>query len=235
MVYYRLFESIKSRLLEPTIAPHAPHWAIHARGDLNAAIAETTSPEVLFRTAHFLWADGRNRDALPFARKAMELEPTRATYKLAYFDALIKSGGKESLEIVGILLEGLGDLHGSALHKIGVLLLEAGELNHAATAFNSAAEREPEIFHHRHRLGNVFEKLGRTHEAYEVFKSCIDDGDKNPHVMAHYARLLIRNGELEQARLFLESCTRIDNDFPPFLSAISSLEDAERKQRGFHT
>jgi tetratricopeptide (TPR) repeat protein len=228
MVYYRLFEWLRTRLENPVDTPYVSRWAIHAAPDLDLALAKSQSAHALSRAAKFLMAQGRHDDALRFARKAMGLAPAVVTHLLTYAEAVLAAKDHSDLSAIVAMIHNSTSLPAAALHRLGILLMEAGFLEEAARLFERAAEAEPSQFHHLHRLANVFEKLGRPDDTYAILKSCLDQGDGNQHVMAHVVRLLIGFESLHDAKLLLNVCIKKDGNFVPFREAEALLHEAER-------
>ncbi len=231
LVYYRLFEFIKSRVARQDFSPPASAWAIHMSPDLDAALEETQTTEELSRTAAFLMADGKHDHALRFARKSIDIDANNPGHRLIYTQAVMKSGAGSQREDIRNIIESHEFLSKTALDNLAASQAGADLLAEAAIALADAARAAPSAFHYRHRLANIFDALGRLQEAFDVFESCFDDGDRNPHMMAHMARLLIRLSRLDEARLFLDKCFSIDPEFSPFRAALASIETAKRQSR----
>jgi FkbH-like protein len=232
VVYFRLFETIKARLLGKPAAAGQQSWALHTATDLDAALSACDSAHTLSRSASFLLSDQRVEHALRFAAKAMELDPDTLTHRLVYLRALSKSDNR--LEAVRLRdakswLDQAAGLPGAVLHQLGALLQEDGDLEQAAKAFGLAVQSEPDMLVHRHRLANVLEKLGRAADTYAVLQASVARGDRNQHVLGHIARLLIQFARLTEARELLQSCLRQDPDFPPYRAAFGALKDAEAR------
>jgi FkbH-like protein len=228
MVYYRLFECLRSRLESPGGAPYVSRWAIHDAPDLDRALAKPEPAHALSRAAKFLMMQGRHDYARRFGRKAVDLEPTVVTHLLAYVEALLAAKDYSDLPAIMALTQPAAGLPAATLHRFGILVMEAGLLREAALLFERAAEAEPGQFHHLHRLANVYEKLGRPDETYAILKTCLDRGDSNPHVMAHVVRLLIGFENFREARLLLSACIKKDDNFGPFREAAAVLDGLER-------
>jgi len=228
MVYYRLFEWLRTRLESPGGGPPVQRWAIHAAPDLDRALASAPSAHALSRAAKFLMLQGRHEQALRCARKAFELAPRVVTHLLAYAEAAMAARDFSDLSAVLAMIEdGEARYSAGTWHRLGILLMEAGFLEKAACVFERAAASEPGRLHHLHRLANVYEKLGRPDDTYAILRTCLDQGDVNQHIMAHAVRLLIGFENWREARLLMDDCLKRDGSFGPFREAEALLHRAE--------
>ena len=93
-------------------------------------------------------------------------------------------------------------------HLFGLLLRDAGDLEHAAVAFQTALERQPDNRAAALHLGRILFQLGRLDEAEETLASAITP-DVDPALLAFLGEVALAKGEPAEAIALLSRALEI--------------------------
>ena len=98
----------------------------------------------------------------------------------------------------------------SALQYLGVLLVDAGELEEAASMLRRALDLAPENLELHHTLGGVLVGLQRLEEAEAVYAAAVSLDSQHAPSLAALGAVLVRRGQLHRAEGYLLQALRLD-------------------------
>lgn len=98
----------------------------------------------------------------------------------------------------------------SALHYLGVLLVDVGELGEAATMLRSALDLAPDNLELHHILGGVLTSLHRLEAAEAVYVAATALDSQHAPSLAALGAVLVRRGHLHKAETYLLQALQID-------------------------
>lgn len=122
--------------------------------------------------------------------------------------------------------------------QTAIELMEAGKLEEAEAAFRKiVAESPPEHVSSRVYLGSVYELLGRSNEAEELYKDVLKLRPEYTNALFHLAGIYAERGQLADALKIYAQCAEIEPDSaqPPYNSGLAAAQqgDFERAERHF--
>ncbi len=137
-----------------------------------------------------LQLEGRWDDALPWLRRALEVQPNSLDYLALLAEAEVdREHFAEAIDCYQkILAHDPGDA--TAHNALGWLLQEEGELDLSAEHLRTALRLQPELVVANVTLGSLHEKTGDFAAAEACFRKALGDGAARSHALARLAMLL---------------------------------------------
>jgi tetratricopeptide (TPR) repeat protein len=137
-----------------------------------------------------LQLEGRWDEALPWLRRALEIQPDSLDYRALLAEAEVdREHFAEAIDCYQeIIKRDPGD--GTAHNALGWLLQEEGQLDLSAGHLRTALRLQPDLAVATVTLGSLHEKMGDFAAAEACFRSAVDDDQARSHALARLAMLL---------------------------------------------
>ncbi len=143
----------------------------------------------------------RYQEALPYLRKALELDPT---YAEAYMNLALVYGSLGSVEQEIKALKRAIALHpysAESYNNLANAFVKIGELEKAEKALTIALKIKPHYGKALYGMGNIALKLNNPEKSWHFFKACCIEGDfDNEHGFLAYGKASITLSKLEDAQ-----------------------------------
>jgi Flp pilus assembly protein TadD len=171
--------------------------------------------------------DGAGAEAV--FRKAIALNPEVAGFHKELAAALELQGrfdeAKSTIEkLVG---DHCSDPH--LLAHFAHLQLRGGDVGGAEQSLRRAIELNSDIPGLHKELAAVLERQGRFEEARTILERLAAAHPSNPHILAHFAHIQKRDGDLAGAEQFLRKAIEIDPNSPGFSKELVALLDGQAR------
>jgi tetratricopeptide (TPR) repeat protein len=137
-----------------------------------------------------LQLEGRWDDALPWFRRAIEIQPGSVDYLALLAEAEVdREHFGEAIDCYQRLIE--RDPGDAAAHNaVGWLLQEEGQLELSTEHLRTALRLKPDLVVANVTLGSLHEKMGDFTAAEACFRTAVDDDAAKSHALARLAMLL---------------------------------------------
>jgi tetratricopeptide (TPR) repeat protein len=137
-----------------------------------------------------LQLEGRWDDALPWLRRALEVQPGSLDYLALLAEAEVdRENYEEAIDCYQKIIERDPD-DATARNALGWLLLEEGQLDLSAEHLRTALRMQPDLMVANVSLGSLHEKMGDFTAAEACFRTAVDDEAARSHALARLAMLL---------------------------------------------
>jgi tetratricopeptide (TPR) repeat protein len=188
-------------------------------------------PEALCNLGVALQSLGRAAEAVDPLRRALELRPDFATAH-NNLGITLRELGKldEALEEFrrAVALE---PAFAPARTNLGQMLLDRGAAEEALPHCQEAVRLSPDLAAMHHNLGNVLRALDRLVEARAAYLEALRLDPKLALAQAHLGLILQKEGEFENALVWLKKAAELEPANPTFWEYLAELQD-EREEPG---
>lgn len=188
---------------------------LSAAGDLDGALDQVVKGAAidpdnldLNMTAAKLFSDAKdNESALDYYLKAVAIDPTNslAMQRLAqtYYDLGDK---EESLAVYESAIAKETDLSIKAdlYYNLGVLNMQLGDFEQAEDSFTMAHDLNPDDVDALRGIAQTFENAEKWRRAEYFYRKLIDMEPENPQHYRAMARVLLRQGETDEAQEYFD-------------------------------
>lgn len=180
MVYVRLAKQIEAICKGKNLKES---WAIHNADDPFAICKQSRDSITAVRTAKFLTANKRYLESLSITALARDDKQQCLPADCVYLEGLagLLEEASQHISRVRVAFHGTS-LDAGVKHRIACSLLGLRLYSEAEQMFLELRSAEPAVFHHRHRLADVYEQTNRVAEAVNELEKCVAAGDDNIHV-----------------------------------------------------
>jgi tetratricopeptide (TPR) repeat protein len=139
---------------------------------------------------------------------------------------LHRQGDLEQAEAQYLELLAMDANYPDALHLLGVLKGQLGDLDGAVTLIERAIANNSHFSSYHNNLGNVLGKLGQQRRAKKSYQRALKLDEKNADACVNLGRLLQDEGEIEDARSFFVQAVRISPRSVEGHMSMGRLEEA---------
>jgi serine/threonine protein kinase/Flp pilus assembly protein TadD len=216
-------------------------WTLAAKKDYAGAIRFYTAAVCLrSNTAlgvgslgEVLRSQGKPDEAVPWLRKALELEPKSPNPWYQYLGEILRRQGKldEAVAVYREYVEAYGTLSDSH-HQLGLALRAQGKLDEANAAFDraielerKALERSPDYL----SLAYALQDRGKLDEAADAYRKAIE---YEPDGVLHYVnlgRILHAQGKLEEAIAAYRQAIKNNEKYAPTYTYLGAALHGQKK------
>ncbi|MBN1670417.1 MAG: tetratricopeptide repeat protein [Kiritimatiellae bacterium] len=147
--------------------------AVVANLPLLAQHGKTSSALMWYDIGSTLGRDGRHAEAVPFFRKALEIDPNHENARFDLGNVLSKCGDLPGAVEQYRLVLSLNPKHAEAHYNLGNLLAEAGDLPGAVRHYEAALAAKPGYARAHYNLGNVRVKQQKYDEAAAQYRAAV--------------------------------------------------------------
>ena len=218
---FALFQQDKSEeavaAFEKALEADPNHWKAHN----NMALASIDLDELEMAEAHY--------------RESLSIKPQPAVYSDLGFvlerQGLLDEAGEMYREALSLSPESA-----TANYNLAAALARRGEFKDAEQHFRAALAKSPTT-QIQTGLGFVLAEQGRAEEAIKMLESAIETGPKNAAAYDQLAKVLIKQGQLEQAASTYEQLSRVQPSAAAhearaqLLTELGRNEEAQRERQ----
>ena len=172
---------------------------------------------------------GKVKEALPFFKKAVELDPgyARARYNLAY--SLHLMGRLKEAEAAYLEALAVSPNHSRTLNNLGILVHARGDLTSARSYFERALRADPRYPATIVNLGNLEQQLGNFNQAEKHFRTALQIAPRLAEARFNLGRLLEQTGRAEAAEREYREILVIDPDHSMAHNNLGNILKDNRK------
>jgi predicted TPR repeat methyltransferase len=144
---------------------------------------------------------GASEEAVQLIRRAIDLEPERATFWNNLGNILFEAGRwTEALQVYERSIELDGDANADVWNNLGVVRRALGRTAEAAQAYEKAIEIDPRHADAYHNMGNLLTGIGRIRESVEFFCTSITLRPRHPETRRLLGVAYANLGRMAEAR-----------------------------------
>jgi tetratricopeptide (TPR) repeat protein len=170
------------------------HLVRHQRPEALAALGKALQvagddPDVQFELGRAMLDDGQAEGALRLLAKAAAGRPDWEQAKLYHSIALLKSGNAKEAEAALLAYLKRHPDHPVATAQLGGALVALGKYERAEQVLQKALVLSPNDFDTAFSLARLFEKTGRSEEAFTQYRAAADLDRESPRPLIEAARL----------------------------------------------
>jgi tetratricopeptide (TPR) repeat protein/MFS family permease len=190
------------------------HVAIEAKSDF---------PESAFNLALLLIQIERYDEALPFLRRAFNLDTQNVRYTYALANALAESNQPaEAITLYEKTLDLNPDMTDAHV-RLAKLLLDLSRYDQAAERFQRALTLQPNHAYALNNLGLALTKMGKIDQATVYFQRALSLAPNYVTALVNYGDVFAQQGRLNQARQLYQRALTVEPDNPDVAQRLQKI------------